>query len=161
MAPFRLALLLLALCLPPGARAGAQRQPEIAVRFLLTADPRDGATFVTTLTWQGRPVVVSRVPVFSEREIVSIFPFTAEDGTFGCALQLNDSGRVALQTITVAHRGGRAFILVGGRVITPLALDRIVSDGIVTIPFGLTEADIRGLGKSFRIMPEARGAGAR
>ncbi|MBS0658698.1 MAG: hypothetical protein JSR82_10695 [Verrucomicrobia bacterium] len=149
-------LLLLAACLPSRAQAGAQRQPEVAVRFLLAADPRDGATFVTTLTWQGRPVVVSRVPVASEREIVSMYPFTAADGSFGCALQLNDSGRLALQTITVAHRGGRMFVLVGGRVITPLALDRIVSDGIVTIPFGLTEADIRALGKSFRIMPEAR-----
>lgn len=146
------------LCLLAGpVLAGAQRAPELAVRFLLAGEATDGAPFVTTITWQGRPVVVSKIAVVSEREIVSIFPFTAADGTFGVSFQLNDSGRLALQTISVAKRGSRMYVLVSGRVITPLAIDRIISDGIITIPFGLTEAEIRNLGKSFRIMPEARG----
>lgn len=143
------------------AGAGAQRQPELAVRFLMAGDAREGSQFTTTVSWQNRPVVVSKVAVVTEREIVSIYPFTAADGSFGCALQLNDSGRLALQTITVSKRGSRMYVLVGGRIITPLAVDRIISDGIITIPFGLTEADVRSFGKAYQIMPEARGAGFR
>lgn len=149
-------LLLLCAFAAGEALAGAQRSPELAVRFLLAGESQDGAPFVTTITWQGRPVVVSKIAVVTEKEIAAIFPFTAADGTFGCSLQLIDTGRLAVQTISVAKRGSRMYVLVGGRVITPLAIDRIISDGIITIPFGLTEAEIRMLGKSYKIMPEAR-----
>ncbi len=136
--------------------AGAKKAPAVAVQFFIQAEQRDGATFTTTLTWQGRTVFVSKLPLATEQDFVGMYPYRAVDGSFAVAFRLHDPGRLALQTISVAKRGGRLYAVVSGRVITPIAIDRIVSDGIISVPFGLTEMEIRGLGDRIPLMKEAK-----
>ncbi len=139
--------------------AGAKKAPNVAVQFVLQADQRDGTPFVRPIQWQGRVVYVSKISVVTEHDFTGLFPYRAADGSFAAAFRLNDPGRLALQTISVAKRGGRMYAIVNGRVVTPIAIDRIVSDGIISIPLGLTELEIRGLGDRIPVMPEAKKAG--
>jgi hypothetical protein len=65
-------------------------------------------------------------------------------------LQLDDHGRLALDTLSVERRGGTLLIFVNGRIITELLVDRRVSDGQIFIASGLTAADIASMQKTWR-----------
>jgi len=71
------------------------------------------------------------------------------DGSYGALFELNEHGRLALDTTSIDRRGGRLFIFVNGRPITELQVDRRVSDGKIYVPAGLTAKDIELLRKDW------------
>jgi len=78
-------------------------------------------------------------------------PYPAKDGTFGALFQLDDHGRVVLDTLSVEHRGGFLFVLINGRMITDLQIDKRVSNGRIYVPSGLTAADVELMKKQWRL----------
>ena len=83
-------------------------------------------------------------------------PYTANDGTYGALLQLDDHGRVVLDTLSVERRGGFLFVFINGRFITELQIDKRVSDGRIYIPSGLTAADISLMKKDWRLVGQRK-----
>ena len=69
---------------------------------------------------------------------------------FGALLQLDEHGRLALDTLSVERRGGTLLVFINGRIITELFVDRRVSDGQLFIASGLTAADIASMQKTWR-----------
>jgi hypothetical protein len=145
-----------ALCLP-GNEAGAagrkRRDPTIFVRFhveVTQADP----TFATEVTAGDPPrkVLVEKLPSISEKDIASFYPYQAADGTYSAVFQLDEHGRVTLETLSEESRGKSIVAAVNGRPVALLTIDKPVVDGIIFIPRGLTEMDIRQLGESYDIM---------
>ena len=47
-------------------------------------------------------------------------PYPAADGTFGVLLQLDDHGKIALDTLSIEHRGSSLFVFINGRPLTEL-----------------------------------------
>lgn len=157
--PFRRRIVRLAAVLSLAAVgfAGAHREdPKIFVRFHVQTAELDG-TFSTPvqLTNPHKTIYVEKVPSISERDIVSFSPYKAADGTYGAAFQLDRHGQLTLQTLTLEKHGAILLATVNGRPVTPLAIDRPVSDGIIYLPFGLSLADIKALGESFKLTPES------
>ena len=76
-------------------------------------------------------------------------PYPAQDGTYGALFQLDDHGRVILDTLSIEHRGSFLFVFINGRMITELQIDRRVSDGKIYIPSGLTAADVEIMKKQW------------
>ena len=134
------------------------QKAEITVRFHTEANPNDGESFATpvNLFYQHRQVYLSRVPDVSEKQIEKILPYPAKDGSWGCVFKLNSQGRMRLETMSGEIRGSALVVFVstksGQHQVADMIIDRPVSDGIITIPRGLTEFEIALLKKQFKII---------
>lgn len=99
-------------------------------------------------TSSGKNVAIQKLPWITERDVTAFSPYPAQDGTFGALFQLDDHGRVVLDTLSVERRGGFLFVFINGRMITELQIDKRVSDGKIYVPSGLTAADVELMKKS-------------
>ena len=102
-------------------------------------------------TSSGKEVAMQKLPLITEHDVMAFAPYPAQDGTFGALFQLDDHGRVVLDTLSVERRGGFLFVLINGRMITELRIDKRVSDGKIYVPAGLTAADIELMKKQWRL----------
>lgn len=134
--------------------AAAKKQPRFTVRFFTetTAQETNSFAFEAELKSTPRKAYFDKVPIVSEQHVTAIYPFTASDGTRGCAFQLDDLGRINLDAISVQKQGTLLMVTVGTRHVTDLLIDKRVSDGIITIPSGLTETEIAAASKAFPVM---------
>ena len=106
------------------------------------ANPKNGPVFSTQVRLFGRLVTIEKVPTLSENDVTGLQTYRAADGTHGALFQLNEHGRLALDTGGVDRRGGSLFVFVNGRPVTELQIDRRVSDGRIYIAAGLTANDL-------------------
>jgi hypothetical protein len=113
------------------------------------ANPRNGPVFSTQLKFLGRMVTIEKVPTLSENDVTGFQAYRATDGTQGALFQLNEHGRLALDTASVERRGGLLFVFINGRPILELQVDRRVTDGRFYIASGLTANDIELLKKDW------------
>jgi len=127
-------------------------------RLHAEANPRDTAVFSSSVraSFSGKQVAIERIPRLSERDVVAFYPYSASDGSYGALFQLDEHGRVALDALSVERRGTLLFVLINGRPITELLIDRRVSDGQIYIPSGLTKADIDLMKKDWRLIGEKK-----
>jgi len=138
----------LALCLV----AAGRKQPELTVRFYTEAKGEDGGGIAVPVTIgiPPRRAFISKIPNISEREIQGIYLFPGIQGTIGCSFFLDEHGKVALDTLSVEKRGTSLVALVNGRQVIDMLIDKRISDGIVTIPGGLTPEEGRALQKAYK-----------
>src|SRR5205085_8788867 len=122
------------------------------------ANPNDTASFSSSVRAQvsGKQVAIERMPRLSERDVVAFYPYPAGDGNYGALFQLDDHGRLALDTLSIERRGGLLFVIINGRPITELQIDRRVSDGRIYIASGLTKADIELMKKDWRLIGQQK-----
>lgn len=124
-----------------------------AFRVHLGANARDGSVFSQPVRMpDGHDVFIEKTPWLSERDVVAFYPYRAPDGTFGALLQLDDHGRTILDTLSMEHRGEMLFIFLDGRALTEMRIDRRVSDGKIFLPSGLSQADLKLMGKSWKVI---------
>ena len=149
------ALALLLAPVAPSARAAGSkhRDPSIAIRFhaqVNTFDP----TFAARVKVGNPPreLIVEKIPSIGERDIVGFYPFKAADGTFAAVVQLDRHGSVVLQSLSLEKRGLSILAAVNARPVALLAVDKIITDGLIYIPSGLTLDDIHQMGASFSLM---------
>ena len=119
------------------------------LRVHAEANPSNGPVFSSQLEFLGRMVTIEKIPTVSENDVTGIQSYRRADGTHGVLFQLNEHGRLALDTASVERRGGVLFVFINGRPITELRVDRRVSDGKIYIASGLTANDIELLKKDW------------
>ncbi len=136
-------------------------KPEITVRIHTEADKNDSDTFSipVNLVYQRRQAYLSKVADISERMIEKILPFPAKDGSWGCVLKLTPQGRIRLENMSGQLRGAAMVIFVstkmGNHQVADMIVDRVVTDGIITLPRGLNEMEVFLLKKKFKILGES------
>jgi hypothetical protein len=148
----------LVFCLILAAAEGMAKQRHCTFRLHAQANPRDTEVFATAVRAQvsGKNVAIEKMPWISERDVIAFAPYPAADGTYGALLQLDEHGRVVLDTLSVERRGSLLFVLINGRPITELEIDKRVSDGKIYIPSGLNSADIELMKKDWRIIGQRK-----
>lgn len=151
-------LCVLALFLIIGLTDGFGKQRHCTFRVHAQANPQDTDAFSTSARARssGKDVAVEKMPWISERDVAAFFPYPAQDGTYGALFQLDEHGRVVLDTLSVERRGGFLFVFVNGRLITELQIDKRVSDGKIYVPSGLTAADIEVMKKDWRLIGQRK-----
>ena len=122
------------------------------LRVHTEANANGGPTFTAQILIAGKAVTVGKIPAISEEDVVAFQVYPAADGTHGVLLQLNEHGRLALDSLSVERRGSSLFIFVNGRPITEQQIDRRVSDGKIYIASGLTTNDIELMKKDWRLL---------
>lgn len=130
--------------------AGA-KQRHCTFRVHAQANPKDSDVFSVPAhtTSSGKDVAIQRMAWITEQNVMAFAPYPARDGTFGALFQLDDHGRVVLDTLSIEHRGSLLFIFINGRMITELQIDKRVSDGKIYVPSGLTTEDVELLKKQW------------
>ena len=129
-----------------------------SLRVHAEANPQDGATFSSSVQamFSGRQVAIERMPRLSERDVVAFYPYAAGNGNYGALFQLDEHGRIALDALSVERRGTLLFVLINGRPVSELYIDRRVSDGCIYIASGLTKADIDLMKRDWRLIGEKK-----
>jgi hypothetical protein len=151
-------LCVLALCLAFALADGVAKQRHCTFRVHAQANPRDTEVFATSVHAQisGKDVAIEKMPWLSEHDVLGFSSYPAPNGTYGALIQLDEHGRVVLDTLSVERRGRFLFVFINGRLITELEVDRRVSDGKIYIPSGLTAADIDLMKKDWRLIGQRR-----
>ncbi len=147
-----------AFCLVFAAAEGVAKQRHCTFRVHAQANPRDTEVFATSVRAQvsGKTVAIEKTPWISERDVIAFSPYPAANGTYGALFQLDEHGRVVLDTLSVERRGSLLFVFINGRPITELEIDKRVSDGKIYIPSGLTPADIEVMKKDWRMIGQRK-----
>jgi hypothetical protein len=133
------------------------KPPKITVRFFAEANARDGGSFASPYKMTNPPgdIYLQKVPAIHEKQISSIFPFRAADGSWGCAFRLDNDGRINLEVVSNERRGKALIGFIGtSRGTHPaveMIIDRNVPDGVISIPRGLTDMEISVLAKEFKV----------
>ena len=156
---FRIAIVALAL----GASAfGMSQKPKVSVRFHPEVNPNDGASFAmpVKLHYLRRDAHLSRVPAINEKQIKAIYPFAADDGTWGCHFQFDDQGKIRLETMS-SEQTNTALVLfvstkLGQHQVIDMLIDRPVTSGAITVPRGLTPAEVVVLREQFPVLGEVK-----
>jgi len=148
---FWLPVLALVLLADP-AQAAAKKQSAVAVRFYAEGGAEGGDfSQPVELLNPKRQTFMQSMPLVTEREILSFYPFQARDGsdTFGASFRLDPHGTNLLSENTMSRRGSFILAYFNGRHVVDLYVDRAVTDGVITIPNGLSANDISLLEISF------------
>lgn len=136
---------------------GMAKKATITVRFHVEANARDGQPFAMPVKFKNPPRdgAVAQIPAISERNIEALYPYPAPDGTFGCAFKLNSFGRTALEEMSLSNRGATVVAFVGTKggthQVAELVIDKVIHDGIITIPSGLTALEVEALRKEYKV----------
>ncbi|MEA3188935.1 MAG: hypothetical protein QOD99_2765 [Chthoniobacter sp.] len=138
--------------------AMAKKQPPVTVHFHVEANAQDTASFATPVTMQNPPrqAFVEKIPFLTERDIASVFPFAAEDGTMGCAFKLTEHGKFDLDAVSTDKRGKSIVAIVDGRQLVDMQIDKRVTDGIITVQRGLTPQEIALLEKKYPVLGQTK-----
>jgi hypothetical protein len=145
------------LCLLPLATlcAGESNQSnEVQVRLHTEGLEQEGPTFVVpvTLTNPPKKTFLRKVPIITERDIVSFYPFAAADGSIGCYFKLDADGGHKLHQHSVEKLDTVVVAMINGRVATTMMVDKQVKDGILPIPSGFLPIEVVKLQTKFPIM---------
>jgi hypothetical protein len=126
-------------------------KPHSTFRVHTEVNESNGPVFSTQVRSQlsGKLVTIEKIPTISEHDVAGLQVYRAPDGSFGALFQLNDHGRLALDTLSIERRGGFLFVFVNGRPIKELQIDRRVSDGKIYIASGLTTHEIELMKKDW------------
>jgi hypothetical protein len=154
MKAFCVLLLWLFVALP----VGFAKERHCIFRVHVQGNPQDTEVFSTSVRAQlsGKDVAIEKIPRISERDVIAFYPYPAANGTYGALFQLDENGRIALDTLSIERRGSYLFVIINGRLITELAIDKRVSDGKIYIASGLTVADINLMKKDWRLLGQRK-----
>ena len=133
------------------APLASAKPKKCTVRLHAQGNENDGSVFTTPVTTpiSGKNIFIEKIPVISEHDVSAYRPYPAASGSFGVLLQLDEHGRLALDTLSVESRGSTLLVFINGRIVSEFFIDRRVSDGQIFIPFGLTAADMQSMQKSW------------
>jgi hypothetical protein len=127
-------------------------------RLHLEANPNDTATFSTSVRAQvsGKDTAIERVARITENDVVAFYPYERGKDNYGALFQLDEHGRIALDTLSVERQGGLLFVFINARPITELQIDKRVTDGQIYIASGLTKRDIDLMKKDWRLIGQKK-----
>jgi hypothetical protein len=145
----------LAALLPVLAVAG---KPKCAVRVHVEANATDGEVYSSQAASPrtGRPVVIEKIPTISENDVTGCAIYPAADGSYGALFQLNDHGKLALDTLSVERRGRFVYVFVNGRGLAELQIDKRITDGKLYLASGLTAQDVELMKKTWPTRTKGR-----
>jgi hypothetical protein len=157
---------LAAICLAPFLLTGAAEKPDFFLSFNAEGNPQDTNTFsqqVEVPYPTPHKIYVEKVPRMSERDVQWIFLTQADDGTFGCTFQLNETGRLHLEVLSGDLKGKSLVVFLRTKnsihLVINLVIDRQITDGIIFVPHGFSTLEAHDLTKGFKVMNPKRPKG--
>jgi hypothetical protein len=147
----------------PDALAGGSNSKKDAfgIRIHGEGSPEDGEKFaVPIVLLDGRKTTLSIMPLLSEHDIKAVYPFRASDNTYGAYLRLDGHGANLLTQYSIEKSGRNSVlaVIVNGRQVIDVMVDKPTRDGIFCIPSGMTLLESAKMANSFPIMGQENSA---
>lgn len=131
--------------------------PKYRISVHCEGAEEDNPREIFPMELNGRKFIFKRVAQFSQRQIVAFEPFAAPDGQGnGVVLQLDVSGRNALEYVTRVQQGELLLTMCNGVPIDLVQTDRPVSDGRFTIWRGISDETIAQMDKKLPRLSQMR-----
>ena len=132
-------------------------EPKYKLSVHVEGASEDNPRELIPLPLGGRKFLFKRVPEFSQRQISAFEPFPADDGQGnGLLLQLDVSGRNALEAATRTRQGELVLTVVNGVPVDIVQTDRPVADGRFTIWRGVSDETIIEMDKKLPRISQMR-----
>jgi hypothetical protein len=137
---------------------GMAKKTEVTVRFFEEANAMDTDKFARVITFKHPPRkgYISSIPAVHEGMFKAVYPFQAADNTWGCTFFLDAKGQMDLDVVSTSHKGGTlvAFLSTktGTHQAAELLIDQRITDGIITIPSGLTDLEIEAIKQNWPVV---------
>ncbi len=130
------------------------KAPEVTIRLHAEGNPKDGETFTArvTLTNPPKEIVISNVPIVTEKDIVAFYPFQSADGSIGAYFKLDANGINKLEQHSAAYRDTMVVALVNGRVACAMMVDKKITDGIMLLASGLLPVEVAQLQTKYPVL---------
>lgn len=143
--------------LAPHALAGGSnsKKDAFAIRIHGEGSPEDGEKFaVPMVLLDGRKTALSIMPLLNEHDIKAVYPFRAADGSYGAYLRLDGHGANLLTQYSIEKSGRNSVlaVMVNGRQVVDVMVDKPTRDGIFCIPSGMTLLESAKMANSFPVM---------
>lgn len=137
-----------------GLLAAEGKSQKCQFRVHAEANAQDTEVFATSVKAQvsGKQVAIQKVASITENDVIGFTAYQAGEGNYGALIQLDDHGRITLDSLSVEHRGGYLSLFINGRALTDMQIDKRVSDGKIYIPSGLTTADLKLMKKDWHVI---------
>jgi hypothetical protein len=118
------------------------------------ANRNDTIVFATSVRakFSGKEIAIEKTPRLTERDVEAFYPYPKTNGSYGALLQLDEHGRLVLDTLSIERRGSLLFVFINGQPITEVQIDQRVSDGRIYVAKGLSAADIESMKKDWRLI---------
>lgn len=148
---------------PARAVAGGSnnKKDTFAIRIHGEGSPEDGEKFaVPVVLLDGRKTTLSIMPLLSEHDIKAVYPFRATDGSYGAYLRLDGHGSNLLTQYSIEKSGRNSVlaVMVNGRQVIDVMVDKPIRDGIFCIPTGMTLLESAKMANSFPVMGQENSA---
>jgi len=124
--------------------AGQTKPAPVSIRVFCEGNEKEGESFVTPveLTNPQKRVFLRKVPIVTERDFLSFYPFPGRDGMIGAYFRLDAHGSDKLDQFTTEDRGKLAVIMINGRVAAAMRVEARVKDGILFVPGGILPNEV-------------------
>lgn len=144
MRPFLCLLSALILMPIPAVLAGGKKSAPVSIRLFSEGNEKEGESFVTPIELTNPPkkVFMRKVPIVTERDITSFYPFPGNDGMIGAYFRLDAHGADKVDQFSTEDRGKLAVVVVNGRVVSALRVEQRVRDGILYVPGGILPNEV-------------------
>ena len=138
-----------------GAGSSNQKKDQFSIRVHGEGSSEDGEKFTIPINLlDGRKAYLSIMPLLNERDIKAVYPFRASDGSYGAYLRLDGHGSNLLTQYSFEKSGRNSIlaVMVNGRQVVDVIVDKPTQDGLFCIPFGMTLLESAKMANSFPIM---------
>lgn len=137
-------MILIALLAPVAVSASGKKTPPASITFHMEGSAAEAPKFARKVRTLAGEKYFRKVPEVATRDIVAFSPFPADDKTtYGLVFKLNKQAQRRLQAVTSANRGKLLLALVNGQAMGVVRIDKPVTDGMLVIWKGVTQAEVR------------------
>jgi hypothetical protein len=120
-----------------GFLVSAGKEPTFLISFHEEGEAIEGPKKVKPYPVNGETKYFRTMPLFTQIDIKSYWPFPAEDGSHGAVFWLDTTGQHVLERVGVANRGQYVAAVVNRVPVDLLLVDGPVPDGRIVIWKGL------------------------
>jgi hypothetical protein len=142
----------------PQALAGAKKKKfTTTVRIFPEANSMDGEQFAAPVRIPYPPyqIHISKLPIITELEIDGFRSYPQEDGTYGALFYLSRRGQIALETVSLERPRTYLYVVINGRPLFPVFIDRPARDGKFYVKSGLQALDLKLFSENFKMANKA------
>jgi len=150
----KLLLPLLLLFVLPALAPGSGKSPGFSISFHAEGDEFEGPRMVRGDSEEGpdgKRHFFRISPVVTNRNFKGFYSFPADDGTYGAAFRLDDTGWESVMQTAAVDSGKLMRVIVSGRPVDFIRIDKPRHDDHLIIVWkGLTEKDLKELRSKYK-----------
>lgn len=131
--------------------AGTQSQKTL-LAFHLEGQETDNPKMIVPvkLGTDHRQYFFSKIPSFTDRDVLWFYPFTAADGvSYGAAFRLKEHAAQELKALSLTNQGRLLGLRCADAPMQAVVIDRPIDDGVVVVWMGLQQKHLQQFRKKF------------